>query len=767
MGIEQFFSSIEKNKITNNQGLFVKKLTGNIKTNNLMIDFNSIIHIISVDIINKFNYIIYCLVSNKNNDRRKDIQKLYNLNFNNLDLDESIKLVKDKINQTIIDKVYEYILNLLQHFMDSTELKTIMIAVDGVPHVSKISEQKKRRYLGGVVHQLKEDMQSKHEQKLKNISHRYKYEQNKISWSKVNISPGTPFMNMINQMLSSTSLNEKIKNVCPNLEHLIISGTDKFGEGEKKITDYVYENEPKGKLKGHITVYSPDSDLTLLCLIMSNKINNSISILRYNQQQKDYELISIDKLKNNLIEYVKNKVKFKNPNEKLILDDIVFILTMFGNDFIPKIDSLNIKNNFNDMIDKYITLLNEHEKYIISHQSHEKRINQDMLLSLFEVLQKDEHNNLRNIYMSSMYHNYNRIKRSLDATSQNFIPKLESFLAQLKKFNNDISQKSVDKGKYLNDQTFIQTLMNTTRLDIDKKKIVDGEKFVNTYIEQYNLSGVFPRVDITLKRYSKSINNVYYQNKLNGLIDVFDKSFVITDYDKEVFQLDYMLDEYYFKLSAYPLEVGIVWMNGHQIKFGDINSEISKHYQKYFHLPSNSIVDRESSNFKSIMDKYLEGLVWVFDYYFNNEKTTNVDVWYYSYSHSPLLQDIFQYLRKQNKDYIGNKKSEFKKYQVSFENFFNPVEHMMYTSPVNIYRDIVPKEYKDLVDNMDFYKSVSNVLSRFRKEKVSSDIICTGVHFLNKCHVTILYQSHDIVKNYQFILEFITYLRKVHNFNKN
>ena len=165
------------------------------------------------------------------------------------------------------------------------------------------------------------------------------------------------------------------------------------------------------------------------------------------------------------------------------------------------------------------------------------------------------------------------------------------------------------------------------------------------------------------------------------------------------------------------------------------------------------------------MDKYLEGLVWVFDYYFNNEKTTNVDVWYYSYSHSPLLQDIFQYLNKQSKDYISYKVNEFKKYQVSFENFFNPIEHMMYTSPVNVYSDIVPIEYKNLVDKMDSYKSLNTVLTRFRKERVSSDIVCTGVHFLNKCHVTILYQSHDIIKNYQLILEFITYLRKVHNFN--
>ena len=561
MGIEQFFSSIEKNKITNNQGLFVKKLSGNIKTNNLMIDFNSIIHIISVDIINKLNYVIYCIVSNKDNDKRKDIQKSYNLNFSNLSSDASIQLLKDRINQIIINEVEKYILNLLEHFVDSIQLKTVMLAVDGVPHVSKISEQKKRRYLAGVVHQIKKDIQLKYDKEMKNNTHRYNYELNKISWNKVNISPGTPFMTQINKMLSSVTLNDKIKKICPNLKNLIISGADKFGEGEKKITDYIYGK--KNEIKGQITVYSPDSDLTLLCLIMSNKINNPINILRYNQQQKDYELISVDKLKNNLVNYVKNKVYLIKINEKIVLDDIVFILTMFGNDFIPKIDSLNVKNNFNDMIDKYITLLNEKGTYIISHNTNDKKINQDILLALFEVLQKDEYNNLRNVYMSSTYHNYNQIKRSLDATSQTFIPKLDSFLTKLKKFNNDISQKSINKNnnreKYLSDEKFVDTLMNTTRLAINKnKKIVDGEKFIHAYIEEYNLSGKFPYVGVYLKKYNKSINNIYYQNKLNGLIELFDESFSITNYDKEIFQLDYMLDEYYSKLSAYPLEVGSV-----------------------------------------------------------------------------------------------------------------------------------------------------------------------------------------------------------------
>ena len=59
MGIERFFSSIEQNNITNLKSNFTYKLQKKISSENLLIDFNSIIHITSTVVINDLNYLLY------------------------------------------------------------------------------------------------------------------------------------------------------------------------------------------------------------------------------------------------------------------------------------------------------------------------------------------------------------------------------------------------------------------------------------------------------------------------------------------------------------------------------------------------------------------------------------------------------------------------------------------------------------------------------------------------------------------------------------
>ena len=147
MGIERFFSSINRNFNV----VDVIENTSKIKTNALLIDFNSILHNVSAKLIKDIN----------NSQRGKDTTY------------DSFKI--DDIEELIINEMKEYLINLF----NIVNCKLVYIAFDGVPTFSKIIEQKKRRFIGDLIEQL--------------VS---KYSL-PFSFNKSLLSPGTVFMDKV------------------------------------------------------------------------------------------------------------------------------------------------------------------------------------------------------------------------------------------------------------------------------------------------------------------------------------------------------------------------------------------------------------------------------------------------------------------------------------------------------------------------------------------------------------------------------------------
>ena len=185
MGVERFFSSIrDEFNITTNTEYPYKKL----KSKYLFIDFNSIVHILSAHLL-----------------------KLYNLDGDNN---------KDNFESELLNEIDRYLIELIKNNMYNEEIEYIYIAIDGVPTMSKIYEQKKRRYMAKVIEYLK------NEEKIADSD---------FNWDKNNISPGTIFMNKLEKYLTNKNFNNKIKKHCPKLKKYILSGTNEEGEGEYKI----------------------------------------------------------------------------------------------------------------------------------------------------------------------------------------------------------------------------------------------------------------------------------------------------------------------------------------------------------------------------------------------------------------------------------------------------------------------------------------------------------------------------------------------------
>ena len=81
------------------------------------------------------------------------------------------------LKNQLLEEINNCAIDLISDNTKSELLETIYIAIDGVPTMAKIAEQKKkRRYMGSVISTLN------------------KKPENDFSWSKNNISPGTSFI---------------------------------------------------------------------------------------------------------------------------------------------------------------------------------------------------------------------------------------------------------------------------------------------------------------------------------------------------------------------------------------------------------------------------------------------------------------------------------------------------------------------------------------------------------------------------------------------
>lgn len=764
MGIEQFFSSIEQNNITNLQNNFTYKLQKRVDASYLLIDYNSIVHITSSAILVDLNYLLYHIInkSYKRANKFNQLVKIYSLDIdpnaelNYQDLKQIIDI--DKLNQIILDKVEAYTLNILNNFVEPKKLQFLFIAIDGVPHKSKMLEQKKRRFMGTIINELKGKIFVKHEKELMTEPNRYIYEKNKFNWGKIYISPGTKFMGMLNKLLNSNEFTKKVQDICPELNEYMFSGTSEFGEGEKKIVDYV--NKLKSKTDS-IAVYSPDSDMTLLCLILSNRYEN-IKILRHNQQQNNYDIIDIDLLRKNLYNYITNSFKIKKLdatiNETNAISDIVFILTIFGNDFLPKMETFTVRQDFTRIIDKYIELLQDEFKskkklnYIIDGKS----IDQEMFLKMMKILHTDEEKNLQKMYMVNHYHNYDKLKKVLEADQYNFTDVIMKFLEQLRTFNNQVRKGSVNKQ----DPKFIKKLMKMTNFQIEDFNHNDPDDFIDKYKQFYKKNNKLPEVRITFRKYSKRIDRL--RDKLEKSLDYLDPNLKITKYDEEVFKLDNMLEEYSVKFHSEALDLGYVSVDpkSYVWKTEPIEKGIKRYYYDFFGLNDTSVQNPEM---QKVISEYITGLMWVFDYYFSEIPDKKASVWFYKYTHAPLLTQIYQFMKLQKKDYLERVQKELNKYQVPFKDFFKEKEHLIYVSPIQSYPDIIPNEYIKKLKSKEFQEyniNIVEIVDEVWNHNTTDEIDCRGVIYLNKCHVTAIHLDNDIDKSYENDLQFIQLLRK-------
>lgn len=171
MGIERFFSSIQRNDITNLQTSFTRILEKRIPAEYLYVDFNSIVYITRNKIIMDLNYLLNKIIigEHKKDKRSQWIIKEYWLEVDDKTTPEKFNksMTDDVLDKLIISKILEYVVNIVTNYVEPDQLKIFYIAVDGVPNKSKMMEQKKRRYIGAFAKEMSKKILQKHERELK------------------------------------------------------------------------------------------------------------------------------------------------------------------------------------------------------------------------------------------------------------------------------------------------------------------------------------------------------------------------------------------------------------------------------------------------------------------------------------------------------------------------------------------------------------------------------------------------------------------------
>jgi 5'-3' exonuclease len=288
--------------IVKNHVSIIKKFENNLLINHLYLDCNSIIY----DVV-------------------------YNIDFT--------KLIESDID-TIIKAVCVKIDSYISFLKPDTN---VYIAFDGVAPVAKLEQQRSRRFKSLYQNNIKKNI-------MKNIT--------SDPWNTTAITPGTLFMKQLNETIYNYYKNPERYNI----KKFIISGSDKYGEGEHKLFQFIRENKEEHSNK-NIVIYGLDADLIMLSInhlpiaeniYLFRETPHFIQSINADLEPNESYLLDIPELAKTITKNMNNDIELNIEKHNNCLYDYIFLCFFLGNDFMPHFPALNIRTGGVDkMINAY------------------------------------------------------------------------------------------------------------------------------------------------------------------------------------------------------------------------------------------------------------------------------------------------------------------------------------------------------------------------------------------------------------------------------
>lgn len=639
---------------------------------------------------------------------------------------------KNTLDKLIIARVISSILYILRTYCTDKQIQTLFLSIDGVPSKGKMIEQKQRRYMSSIVESYKEKILESYKEYLqKQPDYFYIAEKYKITWTKGNITPSTNFMHKLCTYLRSDSIQEKLSKNRPKLK-IVLSDMYEVGEGEKKIINYINKYIDN---KDSICIYSPDADMILLAMLLETK---KVFYLRFNQQDLWHDLIDINLLKNNIAFYINNHPKYAKAHFETdrINYDIIFLSTFFGNDFVPKMETINVKAGFQSIMDAYLSALLELKDknyYLIKTPSKSEptfRINFTFLKLVIHKLLPIEEDFIKNNDLYNRYIKIGTIKSAFDymeINSDNLVSTLNDFRNEYENLKRAIKNNQ-SLSYYETHDEFMNSLKKVIRIEIDGQTAnvtyLTNKELIALLKKNFKSTKDFPRLMISLDTYSKSITDRHIANQLKQKENKQGR--IMNAYEKELYKFEHMLDQYQVKFNASPLQL--------------TKDKIGNYYETYF--------DVKVSEADTIAKDYFEGLDWVMQFYYNDP--TYISTYYYKYEKAPLLKHISAYLDKITREEFVAVTAGLEKYQVTnLKTYFAPIYQLIYVSPmVPEVLQLLPSNYRKAIKSGNispflkkYFVDVDKIVDKLYKEPVSSEVDCHSIPYLNKCLVRTIHRA--------------------------
>jgi 5'-3' exonuclease len=289
------------------------------------------------------------------------------------------KTIKEPETDVIIKNVF---VKIEEYISIIKPTKNLFIAFDGVAPVAKLDQQRERRY--------KSLFQAKITRSI--------YKNTKPDpWNTSAITPGTVFMNKLNERVKSY-FNDPKKY---NLHNLIVSTSANYGEGEHKIFDFIRKFPNQHTKDSTTVIYGLDADLIMLGINHIPLCNNIYlfretpefikSINSELEPNKEY-MLDLPELAKNITLNMNNGEELNTEQQTNRLYDYIFMCFFLGNDFMPHFPSVNIRTGGVDkMLNAYKSVIgNTNENLTDGTKIYWKNVRK-----LVKFLSEQEENNLK------------------------------------------------------------------------------------------------------------------------------------------------------------------------------------------------------------------------------------------------------------------------------------------------------------------------------------------------------------------------------------
>lgn len=740
-----------------------------IHSNRIYMDFVSIVYKMQMEIANELNYLLFSFILAKqkllnetelNSEKLKQMLEKYKDilhhfdDINNID-DDFINLFLstnvEYINEYVYKNVIKFIADLISNKLINVEY--ILIAFDGIPNFGKIQEQRQRRYMRYAQSEFQNKiMNNIVESTNKLINARLFYD---TCYFKIDVKNAIDYV--YNKYHDSKLQQDLSDLLTHNITIDVINRT--YGEGEKILIDKLIDDIHYFKNTKSYSFYSPDGDSVILCLQAYIKTNanmmfllNNLHVIKSyninptNNNNETSQYVDISQLFNNIIQKIQQMqpklLELTQQEKNLICYDFIFLMNMFGNDFIHAIPTLEISSTIIDLLYVY-SLFIENRSYLTFYNKYKINMNYENIRKFLIHLATYEKSIILDTYLSDVDNKHILKKHFGNLFTFDHIIDYKIKIEQIKNIFFENYDNIENFEQYINKN--IDQLNNLSEKkygDIWKKIEI---KNINNYIEKIKINknylleqqpkflyNIHPKRKKNEKEIQLLINKIEYELLENNISIDMNKIHSSDDKNISSFSFEYsnirnMLPHNQMPTTIKDIDLFLLdfrggkWMhmlNGYSYEIGyDSKTQTIKSFDREMKRYQYDMLRLNKSQMTKFIIDYLKTLSWVTDYYLNtNDASTTsvISTWSFNYNRSPFISSIASYVSSINENELKKIMHNFyAKNTISVTKYLSKEIHSYYIYPhknqsdTNEYFPNIKQYVIDTYDNHDNNKKVT------------------------------------------------------------